>query len=533
MKTLISRKYAMPLGLILATAGLALSSITTVTNAQDMVINTFDSGIEGMDWVNFRSIGYNQVWDKSQDVKGLTNSGSLYVSVNWPLINDVSWTSAWTDVQMAFATPSFNSTNFVRFECDIKVDVTNSFTAMDGSYGIVELVVNDPWQDVLGRAPLLNTNSWQHFVGYFSDVPDGNYKEAIVGLASIGESAYTNKLAVWIDNIIFTGVQLTGTNQPPITLLKAPPAGLTCLCNQHYGTWQRAMIATADNHYSWNTATAASDTTTYAMNIAAFPDASHVGFAAQMFLIPGSGINGSPFSDNSIDLRAANVAALIVTELTNHTALGSFQYKVNNPGNWNCVITKGLKCVAGPLGKWRLSFNSNTNITLTAPDNTSTNFTIAGSDAALFQDPLYFYVGTEPNRNANIGEYATFSAIQINGSARPLNDNFISSGTGGQTLALNTNWVNVAANPKGISITAPDAMYRLTWPMPDPGFRNVYVSDNLTDNAESNQWLSVPTAATGWLDNGNGSRVAVIDQSALDAACGHTPTNCLFQLYQP
>ena len=500
---------------------------------QDLIISTFDTGISNIDWVNFRGIGYSQTWDKFQDANDSTNSGSMYITVNWPLINEVTWTSAWTDVQMAFGVPTFNSTNYTQFECDIKVDTTNSFTAIDGSYGTIELIVNDPWQDVLASAPLINTNNWQHFIGFFSDIPDGTHQQAILGLASVGEAAYTNKLAVWIDNIIFTAVQLTGTNRPPITLITAPPAGLTCLCNQHYGTRQRAMVATVDNHYSWNTATAASNTTTYDMNIAAFPDASYVGFAAQMFLIPESGITGSPFADNSIDLSASNVASLVVTELTNHTALGLFRYKVNNAGNWNSVITKGLKCLAGPLGKWSLSFNNNTNVTIIAPDNTSTNFTIAASDAALFQDPLYFYVGTEPNGNANIGQSATFKAVQINGSALSLSDDFVSGGETSQVYALNTNWVNCAANPKGISITAPDAMYRLTWPMPDPGFRNVYVTDNLNNGEDLSPWWKLPTAATGWLDDGNGSRVAVIDQSALDAAFGYTPTNCFFQLYQP
>ena len=522
----------MRLRLLLIPLGLALICPTRVAMAQDLMVNTFDSGISGIDWENFRGLGNSQVWDGSQDANGNPNSGSMYVTVNWPLNNDPSWSTSWLDVQMAFGTPQINSSDYVQFECDIKVDVTNSFTAMDGSYGAVELIVNNPWQNVVGWAQLINTNGWQHFAGFFSAIPSGTYQEAVVGLISNGGSALTNNLAVWIDNIIFTAVQTSGTNRPPLTLAKAPPTGLTCLCSQAGGTWQRAMIATANDSYSWNTATAASNTTTYAMNIAAFPDATYATFGAQMFLIPQAGIS-SAFGDNSIDWDSANVVAFTVTELADHTAQGAFQYKVNNAGNWNTALVQNLICAAGPLGKWSLSFNNNTNVTITAPDNTSTNFTIPASDADIFQDPMYFYVGTQPNQNANIGQSATFSNVQISGSAAPINENFISGGTPGQPYVLNTNWVNIAASPKGIYITAPDAKYWLTWPMPDVGYTNVYTTDNLKNSVANSHWLSLPTSATGWLDNGNGQRIIVINQSTLNAAFGYRPTNCFFELYQP
>ncbi len=63
------------------------------------------------------------------------------------------------------------------------------------------------------------------------------------------------------------------------------------------------------------------------------------------------------------------------------------------------------------MGKWSVSFNNNTNVTITAPDNTTTNFTIPATDAAYFQNPLFVYVGTLPNNNANIGQSSTFSQV--------------------------------------------------------------------------------------------------------------------------
>ncbi len=513
--------------------GLALISAARVAQADDLIVNSFDADLTGINWQNFRSYvtSYDEVWDGSQDAAGNPGSGSLYLTLNWPLASDSTWNAQWNDVQMAFATPQFNSSDYINFECDIKVDVANSFLAMDGSYGALELIVNNPWQNVAGWVPLANTDGWQHISAPFSALPSGTYSEAIIGFISNGANAYTNKLAVWIDNIIFTAPPSVHTNQPAIAITKAPPAGLTCMCSQPGGTWQRQMLATVQNNYSWNTASAVSNTTTYSMTIAAAPGETYPSFASQMFLVPQLGMGDSPI-DNSIDWNAANVVSLAVSFNADHTAIAQFQYKVNNAGNWNTALAFGFPCATGPLGTWSLSFNNNTNVTLLAPDNTFTNFTIPASDAALFQDPLYFYVGTQPNDNANIGQSSTFSRVKISGAAGSIDEDFVSGGTPGQPYQLNPNlWALNAADAKGVFITSPDTKYWLSWPLPDYGFTNLFVTDNLNNKLGSSQWLSLPTAGTGWLDSGNGKRITVINQSTLNAAFSYAPTNCFFGLF--
>ena len=518
-------------------SGLTLISLTLLGTlrlavADDLIVNTFDAGTSGINWQNFRSYAtsWEEVWDGAQDASGNPNSGSLYLTVNWPLASDPNWNKSWNDVQIAFGTPQINSADHINFECDIKVDVTNSFRAMDGGYGALELIVNNPWQNVAGWVPLANTNGWQHISAPFSAIPSQNYSEAILGFISNGDSAYTNTLAVWIDNIIFTAPPSVHTNQPSMAIAAAPPAGLTCVCSQPAGTWQRQMIATGQNNYSWNTASAASNTTTYAMTIAEAPGTAYPSFSSQLFLVPQLGMPGSPI-DNSIDWDSANVVSLAVSVNPDHSATGQFQYKVNNGGNWNAALAFGFPCAAGPVGTWSLAFNNNTNVTLRAPDNTSTNFTIPASDAALFADPLYFYVGTQPNNNANIGQSSTFSRVQIKGAAGSIDDDFVSS-TPGQVHQLNTNtWTLNTADAKGVFITAPDAKYWVSWSLPDFGFTNLFVTDNLKLGLANSQWLSLPTASTGWLDNGGGKRIAVINQSTLSTAFSHTPTNCYFGLF--
>jgi len=512
---------------------LALACSTGAALADDLLVNTFDTGITGINWQNFRNYIYSsdEVWDFSQDADNNPGSGSLYLTVNWPLNSDPNWNDSWNDVQIAFYTPQINSADYINFECDIKVDTTNSFPALDGTYGALELIVNNPWQNVLGWATLAATDGWQHFAGSFAAIPDGTYSEAIVGFISNGSSACTNTLALWIDNIVFTAPPSVHTNQPAMAIVKAPPPGLTCVCSQQGGTWQRQMIATVNSDYSWNTASAVTDTTTYSMTIAAAPDSSYPSFSSQMFLVPQLGMVGSPI-DNSIDWNSANVVDLAVSVNPDQSATGSFQYKVNNAGNWNAALHVSLSCASGPVGTWSLVFNNNTNVTLKAPDNTFTNFTISAADASLFQDPLYFYVGTQPNNNANIGQSTTFSHVQISGAAGSIDDDFVSAGTPGQPYVLDPSiWTLNTADPKGVFITAPDAKYWVTWSLPDYGFTNLYVTDNLNQKLGNSEWSSLPVASTGWLDGGSGQRIAVINESALNAAFSHAPTNCFFGLF--
>ena len=517
--------------LLSALAGFALICSGLGAQAQDLIVNSFDNdggGTFGLDWANFRSYayGYSYTFDATQDSTGNPSSGSMYLTVQWPISSDPKWNEDWNDVQLAFGTPEFVSSDYINFDVDIKVDVANSSLSADGwSYGAVELIVNNPWVNVVGWVNLAPTAEWQHLSGAFSGIPSGTYSEAIIGFISNGGSSLTGPVSVWIDNIVFTAPATVFTNQPTLSLAKAPPPGLTCICSKPLGTWQRQMVSTVNSNYSWNTATAVSNTTTYSMNIAACPGGNYPGFESQMFLIPQLGMVAGP----SIDWYSANVVNLFVGTNPDGTGSGTLQYKVNDPSDWTAALVVSKNCASGPLGKWSLTFNNNTNVTITAPDNTSTNFTIPASNASFFQDPLSVYVGTLPNNNANIGQSSTFSQVQVSGSAGSLNDTFAS---------LNTNtWVLYAEDPPGVFITAPDAKYWVTWPLPDYGATNGFTSlsatDNLAKNPDISLWPSLPTAATGWISVGGAERLTVINQSTLNAAFGYAPTNCFFGLSHP
>src|SRR2546426_91405 len=128
-------------GLLPCFVSLALLCSAPLAVGDDLVVNSFDTAISGIDWQNFRSYAYShtEVWDQNQDSEGNPNSGSMYLTVNWPLHNDPNWNQNWNDVQIAFYTAPFNPADYINFDVDVKIDATNSFPAVDGTYGAIEL----------------------------------------------------------------------------------------------------------------------------------------------------------------------------------------------------------------------------------------------------------------------------------------------------------------------------------------------------------------------------------------------------------
>lgn len=510
-----------------AFTGLAVVCSAGLSLAEDLKVNTFDFDLSGIAWQNWRSYasGHTLDWDATKDADGDPNSGSLYVTVNWPLKDDPAWNNGWNDVQVAFGAGNFAASNYIEVEAYIKIDVTNSFTATDGSYGVAGLYVNGGdggWQQVQGYANLAATDGWQRVHGFLSAIPDKTYDQVVIGLISNGDSSPTNTIAYWIDNVRLTAPASVNTNRPALSIAKAPPAGLTCIASAPDDAWQRQMIRSVESSYSWDTATAASNTTTYSLSLADFPSAAHAGFEAMMYLVPTAGMPYGP-DDSSVDWNSSQVVYFTVSGNADGTAKANFRYKVNDPGAEHFKSWTDLPSTAGPLGKWSLSFTHNTNVTITAPNGNSVALTIPAEDAANFQGPLVAYFGVRPADAARIGQSATFNRIQIAGAAAAIDDSF--------SQGLNSNlWARKASHPAGVFITAPDAKYWLTWLTPDAGFTSVYATDDLTKQPGSS-WKNLPASETGWVLVGGNKRLAVINESALSAAFGTVPARSFFGLW--
>ena len=113
-----------PQALCPALTGLAIFAIVfsvPVAPAQDLIVDSFDTAASvttgnspGLDWVNYRGYNVTVAWDDTQNSTEDTNSGSMYVTVDWPRPSDPGYTTAWTDMQFGFSTAgTFNSSNYI------------------------------------------------------------------------------------------------------------------------------------------------------------------------------------------------------------------------------------------------------------------------------------------------------------------------------------------------------------------------------------------------------------------------------------
>ena len=391
-------------------------------------------------------------------------------------------------------------------EAFIKIDVTNSSTAVNGKLWGDGRDLNGGtggWKGAVGYAILQATNGWQRIHGPCRGAAGTTFDSVVLMFISNGGDALTNTVNFWVDNVRITAPPSVNTNRPALSIAKAPPAGLTCMATAPGDAWQRQMVRTVNSSYSWDTATAASNTTTYAITVGDIPAGAQSGFEAMMYLIPENGMS-NPDGD-SVDWDSAHVAYFTITANADGTGKGNFRYKVNSPAGETFRSWTDFDCTNGPLGTWQLAFNNNTNVTMTAPDGTSKSLTIPAADAANFQGDLIAYFGVRPAGEARIGQSATFSRIKITGAAATIDDTFVSSGP---PYDLDpAAWVRKAASPQGIFITAPDAKYWVTWPQPDGGFTNLYVTDNLNKKLGNGQWARLPVDATGWLNVAGDSRL--------------------------
>jgi hypothetical protein len=83
----------------------------------------------------------------------------------------------------------------------------------------------------------------------------------------------------------------------------------------------------------------------------------------------------------------------------------------------------------------------------------------------MFGGPLHAYFGVQPNNPANIGLGATLGRVQISGTGTPIDDTFTASTVNSE------NWEVVAADPAGVIPVPAEALYWLTWTVPDVGYR--------------------------------------------------------------
>lgn len=287
-------------------------------------------------------------------------------------------------------------------------------------------------------------------------------------------SGQTGTAVFWLDNVIFQADQRTTPPPPPTLSIQPAKAGLQMFASAGGAQYQRQNIRTVESGYSW---VGRPGPVNYVLTLGSYPDSTHSGFQSHIFLVPSE----TPPTESSPDWNQPNVVFLDIGNNNSGGAYATLRYKTNQPsGNsmyYNSNPDNGPVGVltsvnsATPVGAWSLGFDG-ANVTLTAPDGTSSTVEFPAASAALFADPLYAFFGVQPNQLANIGQSALFTRVQISGVATPLDDNFagVPADEGDGVQLDPAVWQVVAQDPNGVVLVPQGSTWWTWWTLPAAGY---------------------------------------------------------------
>lgn len=419
----------------------------------------------------------NITWDTAKNKTttlgpNIAESGSVQWSIDWsanPPTDQVM-------VNRRFPGDAvLDLVNYTNLSLDIWFD-PSSATDGAGSFGGIEVdwtPQSEGWPSTqAGTALFYTTNSgWMHVEIPFDASADPKLKAVThVGFKlqqSRTGAPLTGTSLFWIDNII---LHARAATIPPPTLSLAPvttPPGLMVLSGGGGNGYRRGMIRTLDNaagtpNYSW--VGQGDVAVTYSLSITNYlPGYQYL--QSHIFLVP----NGA--NDTSIDYNAATALALDVRNQADGTAAAVFRYKTNHAyANAADYRPATLICSNGVLGTWSMTFLHDTNVTVTAPDGSVTNFNIPQEVAFEFYNPVSAYFGTMQNGTWNAGAAATFSSVKITGVTQSPEINETFPGPDLNPDPENPRWRVVSDVPSCVFVVRPQHKYWANWTLPDSGF---------------------------------------------------------------
>jgi hypothetical protein len=378
-----------------------------------------------------------------------------------------------------------NLLNFTNVAFDIYVG-TNDMISTNNNFGTLSVGVitsgygYEQFANGSVTIPAAASNGWVHM-----SVP---IDHTLAGITTIPGIAFdfnsyngypTNTFTFWLGNLVM-GYSGAPPPNPMASLSKAVP-GLTQFAdkkpNYNRQTLRTDMSGTANVTWFGHPGAA------YSWTIAAYPGSSNPNFLMGLNLMPELTNCSDP------DWTGSNDVWVSMQNNADGTVTAGIAYKTNQPTANSQLFNPPTQLVnyqneaAGltvpsAIGTWTLTFPNNTSMTLTAPNGASTNVTIPDYVAALYNGYVAAYLYTAPQNDANVGQYATFSAYNITGVGTPVHENLTSGGLSSsflETISQNYFYTGNYTNhpPDQVFVTSATNIYWLDWTLPDAGFSPV------------------------------------------------------------
>lgn len=316
------------------------------------------------------------------------------------------------------------------------------------------------------------------------------------GTGTNGVSTEPGSVTLYIDNITITAKD--EPTPPPSLGIKPAVRGLN-LISSSAGIYDRRMVRTTSTANSWIGVATAGDPVTYSFTVKDSPQ--QQAYGSFIYLIPS--IDGAEIPDyTDPDYQCDH--GLRFTFQRNTTgepaASGSVAYKVASPnsngpdGNqyWTddtAVPSTGLGGTlanvgsADIVGTWSLTFTSDTDFTVEAPDGTTTSGAMLPETAALFDAEMNVYFGNVPGNEDNIALTTVYSNITISGVDGAMDENFTDLIEDG--FIMPDSYLQVAPEGRsGVFVVTDETDYWHQWTLPANG----YILEQSLDLGEVEPW---------------------------------------------
>ena len=484
---------------LLAAIALAIGRTSSPAQSTNFVLYNFDTDQVsatpyGTAWGNwFGGYFVSAVWDSTQDANHNPGSGSLLLTLNCNganqyVLNDGIFPAPnWGpfNIQTIWTNLSFD----MRYDLGSAIRTNAAAAGVNGSQGPGSMdfgymrvgsrnsSFNADWFKYFAipatnGAGLPNTN-WIHInvdltgvVGSFSDLA-GGLINVIIGMDG---GAYNNNVMVGpqtirFDNIAFNGF-IAAAPPPTLSIEKATPALRLFGGSGQYG---RAQVTLVDTSESW-----VGGTFPVTYSFTALDNATSPGNLDYHIHIIQNSDNYS-----GSDYTQSNVLWLqIISGSGNNPAcVANLSWKTNAAGTNPNQTASGRTelTITNPVlaGTWTLTFNSETNGTLTAPGASPVPFTLALADTDVityFSNPVQVRFGIQNNGNtASGGLPHDLAHISVSGTAgAQVNEDFT---TEGSNLLDPLVWnLNTSDGAGVVNLVPTNAPYWVRWNLPDTGY---------------------------------------------------------------
>ena len=282
-------------------------------------------------------------------------------------------------------------------------------------------------------------------------------------------------MQIYVDNIA-ANTKLSAPPPPPPAPSMTDPvnfgaAGLNCIFVSGSGQYNREEVGAGDTGFGPLDASDPTQPVTYSWTYQSLPGAAHTSFQAHFFIC--SDDSGSAAANSSADYGSSNVLFLTVQRNADGSGTCNFRAKTNEPAGNTQLFAAALNPKAtlndpNPVGTWSLSFLNETNVTITGPSGTSTNFNLDPAIMAWFSEsvsPQVIQLGGQANNPADEGQDVVYSSFSLSNAPAAFNDNFVAdaSGNNGGTGGIMPPWTAVG-DPGAVQLfQAGDTNLLITW----------------------------------------------------------------------